>query len=166
MLSLNLDGINWRRAAALGGAGAVLVVIAYVWVQGLNLARERQRTEQLLAAYRNPRIIQKTRTVTVVGPVRIVTRVVELPGRKETTTTEERGAVVNVANAEAVNEPVFPAPAARAGGWLTGVSAQPFHRGERDGRVAWGGYSIGGRLNVCAGISGAPRAELLVLWRW
>jgi hypothetical protein len=164
---LRLESVNWRRVAAIGGAGALVVVVLYLYAQGVSLAQERAITDRYVSAYQNPRVITKTRTVRVEGAVRIVTRVVEVPGRKETTTTEDRAPVMVVDSAELLREPVLPPPPSRsAGGWLTGMSMQPFHRNDRSGWTAWGGYSIGGKLDLCAGVTGGGRATAQALWRW
>jgi hypothetical protein len=76
--------------------------------------------------------------------VRIVTRVVETPGRVERETIEERGPVSVVQESLRVQTPVFP-PAPRSDRWLAGISANPFHY--RESR-SWGAYAGYGFRNI------------------
>lgn len=151
-LLLRLNSVRWKRAAAV----AALAVIP---LQQLHIRR------QAAALRARPRVERQVKYVRVEGPVRIVTRTVKTEGREEIVREELHAAVTEAREDVRISEPVF-APAARAGGWLAGASGQPFHRWERDGWTAWGGYSFGGRLNVCAGVTGAGRAAALALWRF
>ena len=156
---LALSGVNWRRVGLAAGVGILLALIAGLATEFLALRKAR-------LAYENPRVVVVTKRIRVEGPVRIVTRTVRGPGGREEVTREEvRGAVVERTDDATLREPVF-MPAARTSGWLLGASVQPFHRWERDGYAAWGGYSIGGRLHLLAGIRGNTRAEAMVLWRF
>lgn len=148
-------GIRWRAVAALGAAVAFVLLIIYAYLQHVALAKN-----QLI--YRNPAIIKQTRIVRVEGPVRIVTRVVETPGRIERETIEERGPVSEVHESATVSVPVFP-PSLRSDRWLAGISVNPFDY--RDSR-SWGayvGYGFRNRLDVMGGYSdGSPKAMLIL----
>lgn len=147
-------GIRWRAVAALGAAVAFVLLIIYAYLQHVALAKN-----QLI--YRNPAIIHKVRVVRIEGPVRIVTRVVETPGRIERETVEERGPVSTVNDSLMVQAPVFP-PAPRSDRWLAGISANPFDY--RDSR-AWGayvGYGFRNRFDICGGISRGKTSVLII----
>jgi hypothetical protein len=141
--------------AAWGAVGAFVLLIIYAYLQHVALAKN-----QLI--YRNPAIIKQTRIVRVEGPVRIVTRVVETPGRVERETVEERGPVTVVKESLHTQTPVFP-PAPRSDRWLAGISANPFDY--RDSR-AWGayvGYCFRNRLDIMGGVSNGRPSALLML---
>jgi len=169
---LSLNKISWKRAAGIGGAAALVALLSFVRLQSIELGKERTATDRLLAAYRNPRVKLQKRSGEIHGPVKIKTVVVETDGRRETTTTEERGPAMTWEDLEALREPVAPAelsilmPARRAGGWMLGVSAQPLHRWERGAWAVWPGYSFGGRLSLEAGIRGDWRLETKASWRF
>lgn len=112
--------------------------------------------------YKHPAVFQKTRIVRIEGPVRIVTRVVETPGRVERETVEERGPVSTTEDSSVVQAPVFP-PSKRSDRWLAGISANPFNY--RDSR-AWGayvGYGFRNRIDLCGGVSNGRPSALVVL---
>jgi hypothetical protein len=148
-------GVRWR--AILKGTfymGVVLLLI-YCYLQHILLARSE-------IVYKNPAIIEHVRTVRVDGPVRIVTRVVETPGRVEREIIEERGPVSTVKESLMVQTPVFP-PAPRASRWIAGIGANPFDYRESRYWAAYGGYSFGGRLDLCGGVnSGRPAVLVMV----
>lgn len=136
---------------------AVFLLCVYCYLQHVAL-----KQNQLV--YRNPAIIHQVKTVRVEGPVRIVTRVIETPGRIERETVEERGPVSVVKESLNVKTPVFP-PATKMSRWIAGIGANPFDYRESRYWAAYGGYSFGGRLDLCGGISsGKPSA--LILFRF
>jgi len=148
-------GIRWRAVAAWGGAGAFVLLLIYCYLQHVALAQNQ-------LVYRNPAIIKQTRTVRVEGPVRIVTRVVETPGRIERETVEERGPVSVVQDSLSAQFPVFP-PAPRSDRWLAGISANPFHYRESREWGAYVGYGFRNRLDVMGGYSdGNPKAMVVL----
>ena len=152
---LLLNSIRWRPI--LNGALyiAVFLLCVYCYLQHVAL-----KQNQLI--YRHPAIFQKTRVVRVEGPVRIVTRVVETPGRIERETVEERGPVSVVKESLTAQTPVFP-PAPRSDRWLAGVSANPFHYRESRSWGAYAGYGFRNRLDVMAGYSdGSPKAIVVL----
>ena len=152
---LLLNSIRWRPI--LNGALyiAVFLLCVYCYLQHVAL-----KQNQLI--YRHPAIFQKTRIVRIEGPVRIVTRVVETPGRIERETVEERGPVSVVQESLRVQTPVFP-PAPRSDRWLAGISANPFHYRESREWGAYVGYGFRNRLDVMGGYSdGNPKAMIVL----
>ncbi len=150
-------GVRWK--AIINGAfyiGGVLLLV-YCYLQHVAL-----KQNQLV--YRNPSIVRQIRTVRIEGPVRIVTRVVETPGRIERETVEERGPVSVVRDSRTTQTPIFP-PAPRSDRWLAGIALNPFDY--RDSR-SWGayvGYGFRNRLDLCGGVAGG-RPEVLVIVRF
>lgn len=150
-------GVRWRAVAAWGAAGAFVLLLIYCYLQHVALAQNQ-------LVYRNPAIVRQIRTVRVEGPVRIVTRVVEIPGRVERETVEERGPVSTVKDSMMIQAPVFP-PAPRTSRWLAGVSISPFSEKEIKSFSWWAGYSIQNRLDLCGGVS-SGRAAVLIMARF
>jgi hypothetical protein len=156
---LLLNKVGWKRVAGAGAVTAVILLVAYVRLQHIAL-------KQAELAYHNPRKVLLTRTVKVEGPVRIVTRTVREPGGREEIMREEvRGPVVTTRDMDFRMEPVFP-PAPRLDRWLAGARVEPFHYTERHAWAVYGGYSFRNRLDLCAGVSGRGRAEILALVRF
>lgn len=133
----------------------VFLLLIYCYLQHVAL-----KQNQLV--YQNPAIIEHVRTVRVEGPIRIVTRVVETPGRVERETIEERGPVSTIQESLNIQTPVLP-PAPRHARWIAGIGANPLSY--RDSRywAAYGGYSFGGRLDLCGGVNlGRPAVLVMV----
>ena len=148
-------GIRWRAVAAWGAAGAFVLLLIYCYLQHVALAQNQ-------LVYRNPAIIHQVKTVRVEGPVRIVTRVIETPGRVERETVEERGPVSVVKESLTAQTPVFP-PAPRSDRWLAGISANPFHYRDSRSWGAYAGYGFRNRLDVMGGYSdGNPKAMIVL----
>ena len=134
---------------------AVFLLCVYCYLQHVAL-----KQNQLI--YKHPAVFQKTRIVRIEGPVRIVTRVVETPGRVERETVEERGPVSVVQDSLSAQFPVFP-PAPRSDRWLAGISANPFHYRESREWGAYVGYGFRNRLDVMGGYSdGNPKAMIVL----
>lgn len=147
--------VRWRAVAAWGAAGAFVLLLIYCYLQHVALAQNQ-------LVYRNPAIIKQTRIVRVEGPVRIVTRVVETPGRIERETVEERGPVSVVKESLTTQTPVFP-PAPRPDRWLAGISANPLHYRKSRSWGAYVGYGFRNRLDVMGGYSdGSPKAMIVL----
>ena len=147
-------GIRWRVVGRWGAAVAFVLLLIYCYLQHVSLAQNQ-------LVYRNPAVIKQTRIVRVEGPVRIVTRVVETPGRIERETIEEHGQVSEVHESATVSFPVFP-PAPRSDRWLAGISVNPFDY--RDSR-SWGayvGYGFRNRFDICGGISRGKTSVLII----
>ena len=147
-------GIRWRAVAALGVAGAFVLLLIYCYLQHVAL-----KQNQII--YKNPAVFQKTRIVRVEGPVRIVTRVVETPGRVERETVEERGPVSVVRDSQITQTPVFP-PAPRSDRWLAGISANPFDYQDSRSWGAYVGYGFMNRFDICGGISRGKTSVLII----
>lgn len=148
-------GIRWRVVGRWGAAVAFVLLLIYCYLQHVALAQNQ-------LVYRNPAIIHQVRMVRVEGPVRIITRVVETPGRIERETVEERGPVSTVKESLMVQTPVFP-PATHASRWIAGIGANPFSYRESRYWAAYGGYSFGGRIDLCGGVnSGRPAVLVMV----
>ena len=147
-------GIRWRVVGRWGVSVAFVLLLIYCYLQHVSLAQNQ-------LVYRNPAVIKQTRIVRVEGPVRIVTRVVETPGRIERETIEEHGQVSEVHESATVSVPVFP-PAPRSDRWLAGISVNPFDY--RDSR-SWGayvGYGFRNRFDICGGISRGKTSVLII----
>ena len=148
-------GVRWRPILRVALSMAVFLLCVYCYLQHVAL-----KQNQLI--YKHPAVFQKTRIVRIEGPVRIVTRVVETPGRVERETVEERGPVSTTEDSSVVQAPVFP-PSKRSDRWLAGISANPFNY--RDSR-AWGayvGYGFRNRIDLCGGVSNGRPSALVVL---
>ena len=147
-------GVRWRPILRVALSMAVFLLCVYCYLQHVAL-----KQNQLI--YKHPAVFQKTRIVRIEGPVRIVTRVVETPGRVERETVEERGPVSTTEDSSVVQAPVFP-PSKRSDRWLAGISANPFNY--RDYR-AWGayvGYGFMNRFDICGGISRGKTSVLII----
>ncbi len=151
----NLRGVRWPIVWRCGVAVGVLLLIVYCYLQHVALSQNQ-------LVYKNPAIVHEVRTVRVEGPVRIVTRVVETPGRVERETVEERGPVSVVKESLTVKTPVFQ-PAPRAARWVVGGGLNPFDYRDSRSWAGYGGYSFGGRLDFCAGVSGGRPSALLMV---
>lgn len=148
-------GVRWK--SIINGAFCIWVflVLVYCYLQHVAL-----KQNQLV--YRNPSIVRQIRTVRVDGPVRIVTRVVETPGRIERETVEERGPVSVVKESLKVQTPVFP-PAPRSDRWLAGISANPFDYRDSRSWGAYAGYGFRNRLDVMGGYSDGNTKAMIIL---
>ena len=153
-----LKGTDWKRVGAAAALLAVLALGAYCYLQHVALGK-------LEAIYAHPRTEERIQMVRIVGPVRIVTRVVEIEGKKETIIEEVRGPIVETSDSLKVAEPVFP-PAPRTDRWLAGASLDPFSYADTKAWTAYGGYSFRNRLDLCAGISGRGQGRVLVMVRF
>jgi hypothetical protein len=148
-------GIRWRVVGRWGAAVAFVLLLIYCYLQHVALAQNQ-------LVYRNPAIIHQVRMVRVEGPVRIITRVMETPGRIERETVEERGPVSVVQESLRVQTPVFP-PAPRSDRWLAGISANPFHYRESRSWGAYVGYGFRNRLDLCGGVANGRPSALVTL---
>ena len=152
---LLLNSIRWRPILRVALSMAVFLLCVYCYLQHVAL-----KQNQLV--YKNPAVFQKTRIVRVEGPVRIVTRVVETPGRVERETVEERGPISVTEDSSVSQIPVFP-PAPRSDRWLAGISLSPFDYRDSRSWGAYAGYGFRNRLDVMAGYSdGSPKAMIVL----
>ncbi len=143
--------------AAWGTVGAFILLLIYCYLQHIALAQNQ-------LVYQNPAIIEHVKTIRVEGPVRIVTRTIETPGRVERVVTEERGPVSVVSDPSHVSTPVFP-PAPRSDRWLAGIAGNPFNYRESRYWAGYVGYSFRNRLDLLGGVS-RERPSLLVVIRF
>lgn len=155
MFPIPLNSVRWRPIMRVALSMAVFLLCVYCYLQHVAL-----KQNQLI--YRNPAVVHQTRVVRVEGPVRIVTRVVETPGRVERETVEERGPISVTEDSSVAQTPVFP-PAPRAARWVVGGGLNPFDYRDSRSWAGYGGYSFGGRLDLCAGVSGGRPSALLMV---
>lgn len=148
-------GVRWRAVAAWGVAGAFVLLLIYCYLLHVALA-------QVQVVYKNPAIVRQVRMVRVEGPVRIVTRTIETPGRVERVVTEDRGPVSVVNESLMVQTPVFP-PAPRLDRWLAGISVNPFDYRDSRSWGAYAGYGFRNKLDVMAGYSDSSPKAMIVL---
>lgn len=157
LLLKSINKIGWKRVGAIGAAGVFVLLIIYCYLQHVAL-----KQNQLI--YQNPAVVERVKTVRVEGPVRIVTRTIETPGRVERVVTEERGPVSVVKESLNVQTPVFP-PAPRSDRWLAGIAGNPFNYRESRYWAGYVGYSFRNRLDLLGGVS-RERPSLLVVIRF
>lgn len=143
--------------AAWGAVGAFILLLIYCYLQHIALAQNQ-------LVYQNPAITEHVKTIRVEGPVRIVTRTIETPGRVERVVTEERGPVSVVKESLNVQTPVFP-PAPRSDRWLAGIAGNPFNYRESQYWAGYVGYSFRNRLDLLGGVAN-ERLSLLVVIRF
>ena len=151
----SLNKIGWKRVGIVGAVAVFVLLIIYCYLQHIAL-----KQNQLI--YQNPAIIERVRTVRVEGPVRIVTRTIETPGRVERVVTEERGPVSVVKESLIAQTPVFP-PAPRSDRWIAGIGVNPFSY--RDSRywAGYAGYSFRNRFDLMGGINSGRPSVLFVV---
>jgi hypothetical protein len=148
-------GIRWRVVAVWGAVVSFVLLLVFCYLQHLAL-----KQNQLV--YRNPAIVRQMRIVRVEGPVRIITRVVETPGRVERETIEERGPISVVQESLIVKTPVFP-PSLKSDRWLAGIALNPFDYRESRSWGAYVGYGFRNRLDIMGGYSdGSPKAMIVL----
>lgn len=155
LLLKSLNKIGWKRVGAIGAAGAFVLLLIYCYIQHVAL-----KQNQLI--YQNPAVVERVKTVRVEGPVRIVTRTIETPGRVEKVVTEERGPVSTTEDSSVVQFPVFP-PAPRSDRWIAGIAGNPFSY--RDSRywAGYAGYSFRNRFDLMGGVNSGRPSVLFVV---
>lgn len=151
----SLNKIGWKRVGVIGAAGAFVLLLIYCYLQHVAL-----KQNQLI--YQNPAIVERVKTVRVEGPVRIVTRTIETPGRIERVVTEDRGPVSVVSDSSHVSTPVFP-PAPRSDRWLAGIAGNPFNYRESRYWAGYVGYSFRNRLDLLGGVANERPSFLVVI---
>jgi hypothetical protein len=92
-------------------------------------------------------------------------RIIRTEGREEIVREEVRGPVLEITDSAKVSEPVFE-PTMNQNRWLVGAGLVDFRPGDRQAWAAYGGYSFGNRLDLCAGVSGRGRPSVLVMLRF
>ncbi len=154
---LRLNRVRWVRVA--GATAALLIILQLLYIRQQHLV-----LQQTQVIYKNPRVVHQVRVVRVQGPVRIVTRTVEVEGRREVTVEEVRAPATEVHEDLRVSEPVF--QPSRTDRWLVGASVNPFHPDNAAERAGYVGYSFRNRLDLCGGVEGRGRARVLVMLRF
>jgi hypothetical protein len=155
LLLKSINKIGWKRVGAIGAAGVFVLLIIYCYLQHVAL-----KQNQLI--YQNPAVVERVKTVRVEGPVRIVTRTIETPGRVERVVTEERGPVSVVKESLRAETPVFP-PVPRSDRWIAGIAGNPFSY--RDSRywAVYAGYSFRNRFDLMGGVNSGRPSVLFVV---
>lgn len=151
-----LSNVNpWRV-----GVVAMLAALIGLGLYDYGLQLQLKKAE---VVYKNPERIVQIKKVRVEGPTRIVTRVVEVAGRKETTTEEVRGAVMETSGTTTIERPIL---AARTSGWVAGGGCDRWKPSKAPDFALYGGYRVGGRLDLLGRVNGAGNAGFVVLWRF
>jgi hypothetical protein len=158
MLKFSLNKVDWRRVAGAGAAAVIIVMALYLRLQHIELERAR-------LVYERPRTESRVKIVRKEGPVRIKERIIRTEGREEIVREEVREPVLEVRDVVSISEPVF-APARNQNRWLVGGGMVDFRPGYRQAWAAFGGYSFGNRIDLCAGVSGRGRPSVLVMLRF
>jgi len=137
----------------------VILLLAYVRHQRLQL----KNAEILLAA--KPKVEEKTRIVRVMGPVKIVERIREIPGGERIIERiTERAAERHVEETERHEEPLRLQPP-RLNRWLAGAGLYPFESGRPYSLHA--GYSFNNRIDLLGGFEPAgKRGNVLIVFRF
>lgn len=162
---LKVNSPDWRRLAKTGAVAGGIVLAAYVYLQHVDLERARADVDKLTLAYQNPRKFARTRTLTVQGPVRVVTRTVEAEGRRETVTEETRGPVFEMMDKSFLTEPVL-TENQRTDRWLAGASFNPFHFDRPGDWTALAGYSFRNRVDLLGGATARGSPRLVIVLRF
>ncbi len=155
---LLINSIRWRPILRVALCMAVFLLCVYCYLQHVAL-----KQNQLV--YMNPAIVRQIRTVRVDGPVRIVTRVIETPGRIERETVEERGPVSVVQDSLSAQFPVFP-PAPRSDRWLVGLSIDPLSFKDSQRFGGYIGYGFFNRLDLLCGYSENDKPVAMIVFRF
>ena len=152
---------------AVHTASVFVIVTLATFIYKLHV----QVTEAKLV-YTHPTIVERIRTERVEGPVRIVTKIVELPsGEKETTVTEDRAPVVEKidASSSTVIVPISVAlESKRSDRYLLGLGLLDFSPNTYRSYRMYGGYSIANRIDFLygVGIAGGIRQSVSVVFRF
>lgn len=153
---LQLSKVNWWRGSTFVTVAGLIVLFLHTWEMHIEMRRAK-------AAYENPKIVTVIRKVRVEGPTRIVTRTIEVPGRKEVVTDELRGGFSEALGTETLSEPVL--PAVRTDRWLAGIG--PSWRFNEV--VEWNGVvgrSFSNRVDLLGELSQTGRIGCRVVFRF
>lgn len=152
-------GVNWRKIVILSGISAFVLLIIYCYLQHVAL-----KQNQLI--YKNPMVIKSMRTIKIEGPVRIVTKIVETPGRVEREIVEERGPVTTTNETMTVQTPVFPQPSKSNNRWLAGVSIDPLNIRDSQRFGGYIGYGFFNRFDLLCGYSESNKPVAMIVFRF
>jgi hypothetical protein len=145
---LNLKDVDWKR---LYGIGASLVVVVLLY-----LNRQQAMTlKQAEVAYAHPKVKERVRYVQQKGQVIYRTKIVEVPGHKETTTEEIHAPVIITTDDFKLSEPVV-VQAVNENRWILGVGVMGIRPVDK-AFVMHGGWSFKNRLDFRAGIDTKAR---------
>ena len=152
---------------AVHTASTIVIITLVTFIYKLHV----QVTEAKLV-YSHPDVVIKTNTVRVEGPVRIVTRIVELKdGEKETTITEDHAPVVEKVDVSS-STIVVPLSVAlefkRSDRYLLGAGLLDFSPNTYRSYRMYGGYSIANRVDFLygIGIDGGIKQSVSVIFRF
>lgn len=146
---LSPKGIAWTEAAI------IVLVLAFVWNNHQRMKTERAEFETVRSSLEHPKIVERVKTVTIQGPVRIITKIVEKPsGEKETTIDENREEVREANDESLLSTPVALIsimPRARTDRFLLTFGLNRLSK-DLDGKALFAGYSIKNRVDLQAGV--------------
>lgn len=142
------------------GAIAMLAALIGLGLYDYGLSLQLKKAE---VVYKNPERIVQVKKVRVEGPTRIVTRIVEVPGRKETTTEEVRGPVTETSGTTTIERPIL---GVKTSGWVVGGGTNRWHALKAPDFALYGGYRFAGRLDLIGRVDGAGRPGFVALWRF
>ena len=156
-LNLGLDQVDWKRVAKIGGVAAIVVLIVFAYLQHVAL-------EKMEFAYKNPAIQEHVITRREIGPVRIVTRTIQTPGRTETVHEEFHDPIKENIASDISKTPVF---APRQDRWLVGGTLiQPLTGGRVREKGLQFGYSFENRLDILGGVFDGPGVSVGIVVRF
>lgn len=92
-----------KKLASKNGV-IVFLIIGLVLVLS-DAYRQRQEVKKIQAVYQNPQIKTIEKIIKVAGPIRIVTRIIERPGVKETTVSEIHEPIIETIEASHETKP-------------------------------------------------------------
>jgi hypothetical protein len=157
--------LGWRGAGEAVGVLVFLLILAQMQASHNGKVEAQCEVERLRLAYQNPSKRAVRETVTVAGPVRIVTRTVERPGgEKETTVEETRGAVTTSDKEATTSEPVALTALLRPreDRWLLSLGASRLSL-DAGGKTFLAGYGWRNRFDLQAGFSTGDRTRVEAL---
>lgn len=175
MWLLTLRSLKWIRASRIEAAIIVFLLI-FCWVQSnrFRIAQKQLGTAQ--EALKHPQVVEKVVKITVAGPTRVITKIVEKPtGEKETVTDEVHFGEMEYSGEQNESRPVgldeligATSVKARTDRWLLGISNRNWAPRDIGHYGLWGGYSFRNRLDLLAGAINSHKAEfhLLVVARF
>lgn len=147
LLLTSLAQVDVKRVTIVTLSVGVVLLYAYIHGQNIQLAEAR-------LVYANPRTVTKIVRHREVGPVRIVTRIVERPsGEKETVIQEDRGAVTESETNATASTPVPISTALaqpRTDRYLLTLGVNRLTL-DADGKALFVGYGFKNRLDVQIG---------------
>lgn len=164
-LLLRLRQVDPKRVTIAVLIVVVFATLAYLRLQSIELEKAR-------LVYTHPETRTKILVRKVVGPVRIVTRVIERPsGERETIVEENRGEVVETSGTETSEKPISLAEALappRTDRWLAGIGLLNFSPSDASNYTAYGGYGFRNRVDLLYGLSYDDRINqsILLVWRF